>query len=442
MARLIRGLSFVDALSLVVGSMIGTGVFLKSAKMAEVAGTPTLVLAAWGIAGILSLIGALTYAQVGKRYPEAGGEYVYLREGYGSFVGFLYGWSRFWIASPGSVAAYGVGAATFLGGAASLKLAGGRVPVAVAFILIFTLLNCLTVAFGGRLQAFLTFVKVACILVMTFGVFFLSGGSSANFVSSGVHPGFGMSHFGAAVLAALWAFDGWNNLPMAAGEIKNPEKNLPRALILGSILVLVIYSVVNLAYFYALPFSEVVTANSSLHPDAPPVATRAVMTFWGSKGGVVLSLLFVISALGAMNGSILTGARVPYAMAKDGLFFPSFRRLHSKTAVPFVCVLCQGVISCALALSGTFDQLTDYVVFASWIFYGLVAFSVVRLESSVKRRFLPGLFTVAAIFLLGNTLYTSPKESFLGLVFILIGIPAYFLFKNARIAKEPEWQKA
>lgn len=429
MTRLIRGLSFVDALSLVVGSMVGTGVFLKSAKMAQFAESPFLVLGAWVVAGFLSLIGAFTYAEMGRRYPHAGGEYIYLKEGYGSFWGFLFGWSRFWIGSPGSVAAYGVGAAAFLSGVLDLELLGGRTAVALFFILFFTALNCLTVAFGGGLQAVLTCVKIVSVLAITGGVFFFSGGTFQNLTQeTSIAPGF--SAFGAAVLSALWAYDGWNNLPMAAGEVKNSDRNVPLALILGSSLVLVIYLGINTAYFFALPFGEIASSSSSRFPEALPVATKAVMTFWSGEGMAFLSLLFVISALGAMNGSILTGARVPYAMAKDGLFFKFFAKLHPKTAVPFLCVLFQGALACALAVSGTFDQLTDYVVFASWIFYGLVAWNVFRLCRFSRKGISALVFAFSAVFLLGNTLYTSPKESGIGLCFVLMGVPAYFVFKR------------
>lgn len=439
--KLIRGLSFWDALSLVVGSMIGTGVFLKSAKMAQLVPSPFLVLSAWVVAGVLSLMGALTYSEMGRRYSDAGGEYVYLREGYNSFFGFLYGWTRFWVASPGSVAAYGVGAATFLSGVLDLHAFGGRVPVALLFIFTFTILNCLKVSFGGKLQLVLTSIKVLCLVFITVGVFAMAGGTFKNLELASHTVIFGWNAFGAAVLSALWAFDGWNNLPMAAGEVKNAERSVPLALLVGTFLVLGIYLTVNAAYFFALPFNEVATSSSTQFPLAAPVALKAIQSFWSGPGSVFLSLLFVISALGAMNGSILTGARVPYAMAKDHLFFQSFERLHPQTAVPFVAVIVEGLIAMVLAVSGTFDQLTDCVIFASWIFYALIALSVFRLPVKKAYRAIALLFTLSALVLLLNTLISNPKESALGLLIVLLGVPAYFFYKRANRV-EPSWQRA
>ncbi len=442
MTQLLKGLSFFDAFCLVVGSMIGTGVFLKSAAMAQALGSPGLVLLAWCAAGLLSLSGAFTYAEIGSRFPKAGGEYVYLREAYGKLPAFLFGWTRFWIASTGSVAAYGVGAATFLGAVVDLKYFGGKTSVALFFILLYTTANCFAVSFGGKVQAFMTSIKMLLILSIAIGVGFAVAPGSGNlfplsFHSTAVNP---VSAFGMAMLAALWAFDGWNNLPMAAGEVKNGSKNVPLALASGTFIVLLLYGMVNLAYFHALPFSEVVTSNSTRFPDAIPLAAKAAQTFLGPIAVTFLSIMFVFSALGAMNGSILTGARVPYAMAKDGIFFHRFSQLNSKTHVPVFSVVVQGVWACVLALSGTFDQLTDSVVFASWIFYGAVTFSVFLLR---KRKdvpaasfktwgypVLPIVFLISTVFLLINTVITNPKETLVGLVLISLGVPAYFYFKN------------
>lgn len=447
MTQLLRSLGFIDAVSLVVGSIIGAGIFLKASVMAQAVGSPSLVMLAWVVAGVLSLAGAFAYAEIGSRYPEAGGEYVFLRDGYNPLMGFLFGWTRFWIGSPGSVAAYAVGAATFLNAVIPLDSVGGRTGVSLLFISFFTLLNCLTVAFGGRVQAVLTALKVVLIFGLGIAIFIFSNGSFSGFTSETTtdFPVMGgIKGFGAAMLAALWAYDGWNNLPMAAGEIKDPKRNVPRSLVIGTLTVMGIYLLLNAAYFYALPFDAVVTASSSRFPDAPPVASRAAQLFLGFNGANILSILFVVSALSGMHGSILTGARVPFAMARDGLFFKSFASLHPVTCVPVFSVALQGVISGALALSGTFDQLTDYVVFASWIFYALVTGSVFTLRrrptappasyQTFGYPWLPGLFLVGAVLLLINTLFTSPRESFMGLTFVLLGIPAFYFFKrNERV---------
>ncbi|MFM8315105.1 MAG: APC family permease, partial [Deltaproteobacteria bacterium] len=404
MTQLLKSLSFIDAFSIVVGSMIGTGVFLKSATMAQWAGSVPLVLLAWCVAGLLSIAGAVSYTEMGRRYPKAGGEYVYLRESYGALPAFLFGWTRFWIASTGSVAAYGVGAATFLSGVMPLDTLGGKTGVALGFIAAFSLANCFTVALGGKIQALMTIIKISLMVSLIIGLGFVSGAVSEGHFS---YPGNAQtqnsfSSFGMAVLAALWAFDGWNNLPMAAGEVKDSTRVVPLALVSGTLVVLGLYLGVNLVFFKALSFSEVATANSALYPNAPSVAAKAVARFAGEKSSMIVSCFFVFSALGAMNGSILTGARVPYAMAQDGLFFSAFGKVHSTTFVPVISVVLQGLWAMCLAGSGTFDQITDYVIFSSWIFYSAIAFAVFRV--SKKMRAIPLLFSVCGLALLVNTM--------------------------------------
>jgi len=269
-----RALGLTSATAIVAGTIIGTGIFLKPAVMAQGAGSEALVLLAWVVAGLLSLTGALTYAELGALMPEAGGEYVYLREAYGRLPAFLYGWMRFFIGSAGSIAAYAVGSATFT--SALLEVSsypGGKPGLAATFIAIFTLSNCLAVTFGARLQAVLTGLKVLAIAGLC-GVLFTLGDAPAPTVTE---PGFhGIAAFSTAVLAALWAFDGWNNLAMVGGEIKDPQRNLPRALILGMALVGALYLASNAAYFHALDLHQVAASHSSLHPDALPVATNAL----------------------------------------------------------------------------------------------------------------------------------------------------------------------
>ena len=447
MSKLVRGLSLVDAASIVVGSIIGTGVFLKTATMSNLVGSPGMVLIIWVVAGLLSLAGALAYAELGSLMPEAGGEYIYLKEGYGDLWAFLYGWMRFWIGSPGSIAAYAVGAMTFMSSAVDLSFVGGRSAAAVIVIIVFSSINCLSVAFGGRLNSIMTALKLAMIIGLSGGIFLMSdSGSFSHFTETA--PGFtgwnGWAAFGSATLAALWAYDGWNNLPMVAGEIKNPQKNIPLSLGLGMLIILAIYSVANLGYFYALPFTEILTSNSDAFPDALPVATKAAMTFLGKAGITVLSAAFVFSALGAMNGSIMTGARVPYAMAKDGLFFKQLANVNDATLVPVVSIIVQGIVSMLLALSGTFDQLTNYVVFSAWIFYAMVTGVVFVLRKRLPNAersyktfgypFVPVIFIVLALLLLINTVFESPKESLIGLGFILAGVPVYYVFKKTNKA--------
>lgn len=438
-----RKLNFNEAAALVVGSVIGTGVFLKAAIMSQTTGAPIWVLSAWAVAGMLSLIGALCYAELGGLFPRAGGEYVYLREAYGGLPSFLYGWMRFWIGSPGSIAAYAVGTATFMSGMFDLGGSVGKNLVALGLIFTFTGINCASVVVGGRVQTLITALKIVMIASLSFSLFaFAANASWANLTPTTGGEFKGFSAFGTAMLAALWAYDGWNNMPMAAGEIRDPGRNIPRALSLGMLVVLVLYLLVNLAYFYALPFAEVLSAYSKNNPQALPVATKAAESAFGGVAVGVLSFAFVISALGAMNGSILTGARVPFAMARDGMFFRRLGEVSNSGHTPVYSVLIQGAISCALALSGTFDQLTDYVVFASWIFYALVTGSLFVFRARLPgtdRPFrvpgypvLPAVFLVSSVLLLGNTLVTSPTESCIGLGFIAAGVPVYLLFARKR----------
>ena len=460
--ELVRGLTLTDTTALVVGTVIGTGVFLKSAIMAQDAGSPLLVLAAWVAAGLLSLAGALSYAELGAMLPHAGGEYVYLRRSYGELTAFLFGWMRFVVAGSGSIAILGVGFATFLSAIVPMNAVwadtaytflgrtmqwrfGLTQVVAIAAIALFAVVNCLTVVVGGRVQTALTVLKVGGIGMIVFGIAFLS--TTADWGHLAPPPGEqagGAAAFGLAMLAALWAYDGWNNMPMAAGEVKDPGRNVPRALIGGMVVVMVIYCAANLSYFYALPWGDVLTSNSTAHRDALPVATRAAQTAFGENGGKLMSIAFVLSALGALNGATLTGARVPFAMARDGLFPARAGVLNARTRVPVAAVLMQAGWACVLAASGTYDQLTDYVIFASWIFYGLVtsAVFVLRMRAPELRRpyrtlgypVVPLIFVLVACWLVVNTLVNRPVESVAGLVLISLGLPVYWYFRLRRTA--------
>jgi APA family basic amino acid/polyamine antiporter len=462
-AELVRGLNLRDTTALVVGTIIGTGVFLKTAKMAQAVGSPELVLLVWVAAGLLSLAGALTYAELGALLPHAGGEYVFLRKAYGDLPAFLFGWMRIVVGSTGSIAIFGVAFATFLSAVVPLDTVwaqksftvigqkidwqfGMKQIVAVGVILLFSVLNCLRVVFGGRIQSVLTFGKVLGIAAIVVGVFFFGKSGTWNNLKAPVSAvGWpGLSAFGAAMIAALWAFDGWNNMPMVAGEVKNPERNIPRALIFGMFIVLLVYGLTNLAYCYALPFDEVLTSNSTKYRDALPVASKAAKTFLGENGPKLVSIAFLLSTIGVLNGSILTSARIPYAMAKDGLFFRIFGELNANTAVPVAAIFLQAIWASVLAISGTFDQLTDYVVFAGWIFYASTTSAVFVLRKKMPEAprpyktvgypIVPVLFILVAIWLLINTLITTPVESLLGLILISFGMPIYWYLKRQQRA--------
>ncbi len=458
--ELARALSLRDAIALVL-TVIGTGVFLKTAPMAQLVGTPSNVLLAWLAAGLLSLAGALTYAELGAMMPEAGGDYVFLREAYGNLIAFLFGWTNLVLISTGGVAAVATALASFLSSFVPLDAVWitrdfellGRVVhwrlgiqqlVAVAVILLFSAINTRGVAVGARVQWVATLAKLGGIAIIVAGAFFFSRSGSWDHlrapVTAGIASG-GITAFGAAMLAALWAYQGWANVAMVAGEIEKPERNVPRALIYGMLLVILVYLVTNLAYFYALPFSEILTANSTAYRDALPVAAKAAQTFF-SYGAQLVSIAFIVAVIGALNGIILMNARVPFAMARDGLFFKRIGELNPKSRVPVAAIWIQAFWACVLALSGTFDQITTSVIFALWIFYALVGSSLFVLRSKVPaapRRYrtpgypvVPILFVLVAVWLVISSIKAYPIESAAGLFLIALGLPFYLYFQIMR----------
>lgn len=455
---LLRALTLTDAVALVVGTVIGTGVFLKSAVMAQQLGSPGLVMAAWLAAGLLSLAGALAYAELGAMFPRAGGEYIYLGKAFGDAPAFLYGWMQFAVAGAGGIAGISVAFAIFLsalvplGGAwveRTFRLFGQEVHwqfglpqvVAVAAIALLSAVNCAGVAAGGRVQAFLTGAKLLGIAVLVAGVFFLSPGASWSHPAAGGAPqSGGVQAFGAAMMAALWAYNGWYVLPIVAGEVERPQRNVPRGLIIGMLAVMATYLLANLAFFYALPLTEVVTANSTAHPEALPVAAKAAQTFLGPMGTAFISAAFVVSTLGALNGTIMGQARIPFAMARDGLFFRRAGEVGEKSRAPVWAIVAQSSWGCVLALSGTFDQITTYVIFALWLFFGVTVSAVFVLRRKmpdVERPYktlgyplVPVLFILVAVWLVVNTIITSPVESVIGLALIALGLPVYYYFRR------------
>ena len=462
--KLVRGLTLTDSTSIVICSIIGTGVFLKCAVMAQYLGTPMLVMAAWLAAGVLSLAGALTYAELGAMFPEAGGDYVFLRAAYGDAPAFLYGWMYITAGASGA-AALAAAFATFLAAVAPigdvwaaqtfhvfghelLWRFGMRQIVAIAAILSCALFNCAGVAYSGRLQTVFTATKMLGVVVIVAGVFFFSESVSWEHLRapSGSPVWSGTKAFGAAMLAALWAYNGWNFLPMVAGEVKNPGRTIPRALMIGSLSVLVVYLLANLAYFYSLPFGEVATSNSTAYRDALPVAAKAASTFIGPFGIKLISILFIVSTFGTLHSEILGIPRISYAMAHDGLFFPAFGRLGKRSRVPVFAIGFKAFLACVLASSGTFDQLTTLLIFSLWIFFGLTASSLFvlrRKQPDTPRPYralgypvVPFLFILAALWLVVNTLLTSPVESVFGLVIILPGLPLFYYFRRKRRAEE------
>ena len=457
---LLRGLGLLAAISIIIGNVIGTGVFLKARVMTCNVGDPTWVIIAWIAAGLLSLAGALTYAELSAMKPFAGGEYIFLRDAYGRVWSFLYGWMQMFIAKTGSQAAVAVAFAIFLNDFLDGKLRQTLFTtnilgfdyeltslqiIAVMMIVIITTINCASVSVTGQIATILTFVKIALVLMVGIGAFMLADGSFANFglfnqggtcegVSASTMYGVAgtsfAAGFGAAMLGALWGYDGWNNLTLVAGEVQNPQRNIPLALIGGTILIILLYVFINLAYFYVLDPTQIasVSKDSSV---AREVATR----FLGAGAIIFMTAGLMASSVGTLHTSVLTGARVPYAMAQDGLMFQSLGKL-SATRVPIGALIVQGIWACLLALSGSFDTLTDYVVFGSWIFYAFVTASIFvfrRKYPDAERPYrafgypvVPILFLLVASWLLATTLWTSPVQSFTGIFLILLGLPVYY----------------
>jgi basic amino acid/polyamine antiporter, APA family len=457
-----RDLTLLHATSLVIGITIGTGIFLKSAVMAQAVGTPLLVLAAWVVAGIVAMFGALSFAELGALLPNAGGEYVYLRAAFGEMPGFLYVFNSFLVGGA-SISAYGAAVAVFLsdihpfggvwfertmhvfGASYTLQL-GLRQLIAVSVIAIFGLINCAGVIFGGRVQTILTGAKVVSILGVAAGVFLFGTHGGSSFISPPGTTTGGLSGFGAAMFASLWAYSGWQFLPMAASEVQQPDRNLPRAIIGGTLIVLAIYMVINAAYLYALPFDQVATANSTAYPQAPSVAARAVETFLGAKAAPIAALIFLVSSVGALNGTILARARVPYAAARDGLFFASFGKLSPHSRVPLISIVLVSTWAALLAATGTFDQLTNMAVLSYAIFWAPVVFSVIVLRRKLPDAprpyrvlgypFVPLIFVLVMCWIVVNAFITSPVESVATLGLILLGVPVYPLFHGKGIRRQ------
>ena len=456
---LIRGLGPVATTAIVVGNIIGTGVFLKSRVMTCNVGTPGRVIAVWIVAGLLSLAGALTYAELAARWPRAGGEYIFIRNAYNSRLAFLYGWMRFVASGAGSLAALAVGFAIFLNVSLakaldityfSLDLPGYRIPfgrlqvVALSAIAIVTLVNCASVAVGGRFASVMTAVKVGSIVLLGLGALLFASGNWSNFLLAdtggscegvaGAARG-GSAGFAAAMLGALWAYNGWNEMTFVSGEVKSPQRNIPIALITGMVICMALYVFVNTTYFYVLTPTEV--ANVPATSSVAGVVTERIL------GAVALTLIaaaMMISTFGALHISSMANARVPYAMATDGLFPKVLSVVSTRTHVPVRALLVQGVWAGILALSGSYDTLTDYVIFVNWIFFGLVIASIFFIR---RRRpagetgyrawgypVVPLLFIVTTLWLLISTLITSPIRSMIGLLLVVLGLPVYYLMSR------------
>ena len=447
-----RALGPWAAIAVVIGTTIGSGIFLVPTDMVKAVGSPAMVFAVWIFGGILTLFGALTYAELSAALPGAGGEYVYLNAAYGPFFGFIYGWTQTWVAKVASIATLGTAFYTYLGDfypslgvvfctlhfpigphGGPLEIRYGQM-VAIGVILFLAAVNYLGVQVGGSVQIAVTILKVALIGGVIFAGLLSSHGNPANYhISMPADPG-GTAGFFVALVAALWAYDGWNNAGMLGSEIENPQRNLPRALIIGTSCVIGIYLLTNITYFYILSGPEVGASQR--------VAADAMRRVLGQPGGAMVSIAAMISIFAAINGSILSGSRVPYAMAKEGYFFGSFARVNPRFRTPAPAIMLLGVWSSLVLLSGQYRELYTLVIFPSWILYGMTAAAVIvlrRKRPDMPRPYrvagypvVPVLFVFVALALLYSTLRSSPRESGIGLGLIVAGLPFYFYWKRQK----------
>jgi basic amino acid/polyamine antiporter, APA family len=467
--KLIPSLGLWTSVSLVIGGIIGSGIFMKPAIMASQLGSPELLVLVWILAGIITLFGALSNAEVAAMIPETGGQFIFFKVMYGDFVAFIYGWSAFAVFNTAGVAsiAYVLGTYTeyfiqlprftpeiargfhlyipFVGSIFPLENIGVK-GLTIAIVLGLTYVNYRSTRSGGNIQVVFTVLKVLAMVVIVFGLLFSGKGSLQNLVgdSSVIQPqGWGLvGALVAALAGAFWGYDGWNNVTFVAGEIKNPQRNIPRSLFLGLVTCIIIYTLITLSYTYVLPVDAM--AKSSI------VASDAATIVMGSAGGAIIALMVIISTFGTTNGNILATTRVSFAMAQEKRFFDFAGNVHPKFKTPGNALWLHGIWTALLVLSGSFDMLTDMLVFVSWLFYGMSAAGIFILRKKMPHverpykvwgyPFVPAIFVIFTFFFLTATLvndirlYSAGKteiiNSLLGLLLTALGIPLYWYFKK------------
>ncbi len=461
--ELVKYFGLGTGIILIISSIIGSGVYKKVAPMSLACESPELLIIAWILAGLVTLFGVLTLAEIAMLLPESGGSFVYLREIYGEKYGYFYGWASFACIQSASTAAIAYVFAQSLNAVYPLPILGGEWETmkvlwiftpfanlgvklaAVGLIVLLTAINYRGVREGGTVSNIITIIVVVSLLAIIVMAFTMSGGSFANLTTdASTYPPDKMGEsFGflkvlfITMLASFWAYEGWINIGFVGDEIKDPHRNIPKILIFGVLIVMAIYVLVNMAYLYVMPIDEMMAVANSENGVA---AVEVIRKFMGDGGAFAISVLIVLTTAGCTNSTILTSARIYYAMAKKGQFFKSAAFVHPKFKVPTNSLIIFAIWSCVLVFSGTFDQLTDMLVFAQFIFYALVVAGVfvlrkrmpnaVRTYKVIGYPVVPILFLVFCAGLLINTLIQQPREAGIGLFLIALGTPFYYYFKK------------
>jgi len=439
---LVRRLGRWDATFLTVGAVIGTGIFITTADIARVLPNQGMILLVWMLGGFLTLAGALTYAELGALFPRAGGMYHFLKEAYGTFWGFLYGWACFLIIMSGGIAALAVAFGEYLGsfvplfstrnvlfslpvGGWTWSVSGGQLAAALA-ILLLTAVNYLGVREGVGVQNFLTVFRIGSIIVFVGLAFLVEAPAAVSFVSPLPEVSL-LAAIGVGMIAALWTYDGWYGPTFSAGEMRDPQRTLPFGLIWGTVIVMVLYALINIVYLRVLPL-EVMA-------ETPRIAETAATALFGAGGGKLMSFAVLVSTFGCLSATILYSSRIYLPMARDGVFFRGLAAVHPRFHTPGRSLWAQSLWAVVLALSGTYEQLYTYVIFAGLLFHVATAGAVIVLRRNrpgLERPYrvfgypwVPMLFILGSFLLLANTLVEKPVESLIGLFFIAAGLPAY-----------------
>lgn len=432
---LAKDLSFRDGMAIVVGTVIGSGIYLVPGSVARQIPSVNLVLLVWLAGGLLTLFGALSLAELGAMYPGAGGLYIYLRAAYGRPIAFLYGWGLLTLIHSGSIATLAVAFGLYLSQLMPLSAASQK-GASIAVIVLLTMVNILGLRTGKLVQNLITFCKVggiALLVVLLLSARSTHTGSGALLEAKPGPPR--LLAIGAALVAVLWAYEGWHVVSFTAAEFRNPARDLPKSLMWGALALAAIYLTANIAYYHVLTSAQLQSSDRA--------AATAVSAAYGGPASALVTALIIASILGAVNGMVLTGPRVYFAMAQDGMFFRAFGKLNAARA-PTLAIILQGIWSACLAIAGTFQELFTFVVFTAWIFYGLSVLAVIvlrRRQPNLDRPYrvpfypaIPILFVLAALFITVITIVNGPLHALYGVSLILIGLPIYWLSFHRRSA--------